>query len=116
MKSFGVIVYNISEKYRYKKITNFRWKIYEDFLISNINKYNLVFSTDLRDVFFQKDLFKYYNSNISFLGVALEDGNLSQRLNKKWLIDAYDVDLYNSIKNQRIIVYDIMFLQKKNKN
>ena len=102
MKSFGVIVYNIPEKYRYKKIINFRWKIYEDFLISNINKYNLVFSTDLRDVFFQKDLFKYYNSNISFLGVALEDGNLSERLNKKWLIDAYGVDLYNSIKNQRI--------------
>jgi hypothetical protein len=103
MKSFRVIVYNVPEKYRYKKITNFRWKIYEDFLISNINKYNLVFSTDLRDVFFQKDFFNNYNSNISFLGVALEDGYLSERINKKWLIDAYGVDLYNSIKNQRII-------------
>jgi hypothetical protein len=112
MKSFRVIVYNVPEKYRYKKITNFRWKIYEDFLISNINKYNLVFSTDLRDVFFQKDFFNNYNSNISFLGVALEDGYLSERINKKWLIDAYGVDLYNSIKNQRIIVYDIIYLQK----
>ena len=56
----------------------------------------------MRDVIFQKDLFEYYNSNISFLGVALEDGNLSERTNKKWIIDAYGMDIYNSIKNQRI--------------
>ena len=35
--------------------------------------------------------------------MALEDGNLSQGTNKKWIIDAYGMDLYNSIKNQRII-------------
>ena len=103
IKSFGVIVYDIPEKYRYKQVINFRWKIYEDFLTSNINKYNLVLSTDLRDVFFQKDFFKYYDYNRSFLGVALEDGYLSEPLNKKWLIDAYGEDLYNKIKNQRII-------------
>ena len=103
IKSFGVIIYDVPEKYRYKKVINFRWKINEDFLISNINKYNLVLSTDLRDVFFQKDLFKYYDGNRSFLGVALEDENLSEPINKKWLIDAYGKDLYNKIKNQRII-------------
>lgn len=103
IRSFGVIVYDVPEKYRYKQVINFRWKIYEDFLTSNINKYNLVLSTDLRDVFFQKDFFKYYDYNRSFLGVALEDGYLSQPFNKKWLIDAYGEDLYNKIKNQRII-------------
>ena len=102
IKSFGVIVYDIPEEYRYRKIINSRWKIYEDFLISNRNKYNLVFTTDLRDVFFQKDFFKYYKSNKSFLGVALEDGILSESLNRKWLINAYGKDLYNTIKNQRI--------------
>lgn len=103
IKSFGVIVYEVPEKYRYKQVINFRWKIYEDFLTSNINKYNLVLSTDLRDVFFQNDFFKYYDYNRSFLGVALEDGNLSQPINQKWLIDAYGQDLYDEIKNQRII-------------
>jgi hypothetical protein len=59
IKSFGVIVYEVPEIFRYKQITNFRWKIYEDFLTSNKNKYNLVLLTDLRDVLFQKDFFKY---------------------------------------------------------
>lgn len=103
IKSFGVIVYDIPEEYRNKKIINSRWKIYEDFLFSNRNKYNLVLTTDLRDVFFQTDFFKYYKSNKSFLGVALEDGILSESLNRKWLINAYGKDLYNKIKNQRII-------------
>lgn len=103
IKSFGIIVYDIPDKFRYKKIINFRWKIYEDYLNSNINKYNIVFSADLRDVFFQKDLFQYYNGNKSFLGVALEEDNLTELINKKWLIDAYGEDLYKTIENQRII-------------
>ena len=103
IKSFGIIVYDIPEKFKYKKIVNFRWKIYEDFLNSNINKYNIVFAADLRDVFFQKNLFHYYNSNKSFFGVALEEENLTELFNKKWLIDAYGEDLYKTIKNQRII-------------
>ena len=41
IKSFGIIVYDIPEKFKYKKIVNFRWKIYEDFLNSNINKYSV---------------------------------------------------------------------------
>lgn len=106
IKSFGVIVYDIPEEYRNKKIINSRWKIYEDFLFSNRNKYNLVLTTDLRDVFFQTDFFKYYKSNKSFLGVALEDGILSESLNRKWLINAYGKDLYNKIKNQRIFVLE----------
>ena len=103
IKSFGVIVYDIPKKFKYKKITYYRWKIYNDFLISNKNKYNLVFSTDIRDVFFQKDVFQYYNDYSSFLGIALEAENLSQSRNKQWLISAYGFDLYKKIKNQRII-------------
>ena len=103
IKSFGIIVYDIPEKFRYKKIINSRWKIYEDFLNSNFDKYNIVFSTDLRDVFFQKDLFQYYNDNNSFFGVALEEDNLTEMFNKKWLIDAYGEDIYKTIENQRII-------------
>ena len=45
----------------------------------------------------------YYDYNRSFLGVALEDGYLTESLNKKWLIHAYGENLYNTIKNQRII-------------
>ena len=103
IKSFGVIVYNIPEIYRNKKIINLRWKIYNDFLITNLGKYNLVLSADVRDVFFQSDPFEYYNGNKSFLGVAIEDGILAHGLNKKWLIHAYGEKLHKTIKHQRII-------------
>ena len=103
IKAFGIIVYNIPEKYKNKIIINLRWKLYEDFLISNFNKYNLVMAVDVRDIFFQKDPFKYYINKKSFLGVALEDGTLSERINKRWLIRAYGKDLQRKIQHQRII-------------
>lgn len=103
IKSFGVIVFNIPEKYKNKKIINYRWKIYEDFLISNLDKYSLVLSVDVRDIFFQKDPFQYYNDSKSFLGIALEDKTLSHGRNKKWLLDAYGKDIHREIKHQRII-------------
>jgi len=103
IKSFGIIVYNIPEIYRNKSIINLRWKLYTDYLIPNSDKYNLVLSVDVRDVFFQSDPFEYYNGNKSFLGVAIEDGILAHGINKKWLLDAYGEKLQKAIKHQRII-------------
>ena len=103
IKSFGVIVYNMPEKYIYKKIINIRWKIYEDYLNENKDKYNLVFTTDLRDSFFQKDIFKYYDSKKSFLGIAIEDGTLSEVVNQGWIRRTYNNEIYESMKNERII-------------
>ena len=81
IKSLGVIVYEIPIKFRNENIINFRWKIYEDFLMDNADKYNLVFTTDLRDSFFQRDVFKCYEkNNKSFLGVAIEDGILTHEI------------------------------------
>ena len=103
IKSSGVIVYNISDKYIYQKIINIRWKIYEDYLNENKDKYNLVFTTDLRDSFFQKDIFKYYDSKKPFLGLALEDGTLSEEVNQGWIRRTYNDEIYESMKNERII-------------
>lgn len=103
IKSFGIIIYNIPEKYKNKKIINIRWKLYEDFLISNLYKYNLVMAVDVRDLFFQKDPFKYYNNKKSFLGVAIEDGTLSQGINRKWIIKSYGKHLLKKIQHKRII-------------
>jgi hypothetical protein len=103
IKSFGVIVHKIPNKFNNIRIINYRWKIYEDYLQDNIDKYDLVFTADLRDTFFQLDIFKFYNSSHPFLGVAIEDGTLSERKNKKWIINAYGEDLHKTIKNERII-------------
>jgi len=104
IKYFGVIVKEISqEKFKNIKLINYRWKLYEDFLINNYDKYDMIFTADLRDVFFQKDVFKYYHNNKSFLGVAIEDDTLSQIINKGWIINAYGNDIFKSIENERII-------------
>ena len=103
IKSYGVIVYKIPFKYKKKKLINCRWKIYEDFLNYNADKYKLVFTADLRDVFFQQDIFKFYENKNKFLGVSIEDDVLSEPLNKKWLINAYGEELYKTIEHERII-------------
>ena len=103
VKSLGIIVYSIPDKYKNLSIINFRWKIYEDYINENRDKFNLVFTADVRDVFFQKDVFKFYENKKSFLGVAIEDYFLTESMNKKWLIGAYGENLYKTIKNERII-------------
>lgn len=103
LKSIGVFVYEIPSKYKNIPIINLRWKIYIDFLALNRNKYNLVFMADVRDTFFQKDMFKYYENKKSFLGIALEDDNLNEKINKKWVINIIGEEKHKIIKKERII-------------
>ena len=72
IKSSDIIVHEIRDKYANFSIINLRWKIYADFLKDNIDKYNLVFTADLRDSFFQLDVFKFYNSSGSLLLLKME--------------------------------------------
>ena len=87
LRNIGVIVFPIPEQYENVSVINLRWKMYADYLKENKDKYNLVLHTDVRDTFFQKDVFEYYEDYESFLGVAVEDGTLQQKRNKKWIID-----------------------------
>jgi len=103
LKSIGVIVKEIPDKYKNVIIRNLRWKLYVDFLKDNINKYKLVFHSDIRDCIFQGDIFKYYENLEPFLGVALEDGTLNQGINRKWMIDYAGVEKHKIILNETII-------------
>ena len=77
--------------------------MYADFLKEKNTKYNQVFSADVRDTIFQKDIFDYYKNNTPFLGVAIEDGTLNGELNKKWVISVCGTKIHETIKNERII-------------
>ena len=104
LKSIGVLVYQISKIYNnIRRPTHLRWKIYMNFLEENKNRYNLVFSVDVRDSFFQKDIFKYYDNYSSFLGIALEDGTLNETVNKNNIIKLVGIEKHNKIKDERII-------------
>ena len=105
LKNIGVIVYEIREKYKNFSVVKLRWKVYMDFLNEKKNEYNLVLSTDVRDTFFQKDVFRYYENyyNKSFLGIAIEDGTLNEEFNKRWIIDFVGEEKYKLIQNKRII-------------
>ena len=103
LKKIGVSSYAIPPKYNNFSIINLRWKMYKDFLIKKKNDYNLVLSVDVRDTFFQKDLFKYYENHKGFLGISIEDGTLQEELNKKWIIDLAGEENYKTIQNERII-------------
>jgi hypothetical protein len=103
LNDIGVLVYRIPEKYNDISCINLRWKLYTDFLNENKDKYNLVISIDTRDSIIQNDIFKYYSNYSSFLGVAIEDGNLNEKVNRKWIINFVGKKKYKIIKNERII-------------
>ena len=73
LKLLGITVYDIPDELIGYKIQNSRWKIYEDFLNNNKDKYNMVFTADIKDSFFQKDIFKFYDYNKPILGLFYED-------------------------------------------
>ena len=102
IKSCGVIVLPIPEKYLKETIINSRWKIIMDYLDDNPNKYKYIFTGDTRDLLFQDDPFKYYNLTKSYLGIALEDNTLEEQINKEWIINAYGEEVHNKIKNEKI--------------
>ena len=105
IKQCATFVLPIPDEYKKRQILNIRWKLSSIYLKENIDKYNLVFTADVRDLFFQKDVFKYYqNIKKSFLGLALEDGFIGQEsVNTGWIKAAYKNDIYDSIASERII-------------
>ena len=103
LTSCGIIVYQIPENLQNFGIVTTRWKIYEDFLNENQDKYNLVLATDVRDSYFQLDAFKFYDIDKSFLGIAIEDGKLTEIANHVWIKNGYTEELFKTIKDERII-------------
>ena len=102
IKNFNVTVIKI-KKIIQANIINYRYKLYEDYLRNNLDKYKLVLAIDIRDSFFQEDIFKYYQNNKSFLLLTMEDDYLTQGTNKIWLIHAFGNNIYKTIENERII-------------
>ena len=104
IQNYGVKTIEIPEKYRKMKINNVRYKLYEEYLNNNTNKYNIILHLDVRDTIFQKDLFEIYKNNKkSFIGVSLEDGVITEKKNSEWMENQYGNDIYNILKNETII-------------
>lgn len=103
IKSYGATIYELPEEYKNWRINNYRYKIYTNFLFNKLDIYNMVLLTDVRDVVFQSDLFKFYNNSKKFLGLAIEDGIISEPLNKKWMINTYGETLFKTIEEKPII-------------
>ena len=101
----GVTTYKIPKEVLKLRTTihNFRWKLYKDFLKENKNKYNLIFTADVRDTIFQKDVFQFYNSDKSFLGVFLEDGLMKNEVNRIWITQFCGEDEFKKIENETVV-------------
>ena len=103
IKSFGCILKDIPSEYAEMRLENVRWKMYADYLNENPDKYNIVLHADSRDTIFQQNIFQIYDNDKPFLGVALEQDNLTEHLNQKWIKYISNEEVYNKIKNERII-------------
>ena len=105
LRSYGAITVPFPEEIKKIHIYTSRWGAIVEYLKQNSDKYKMVFTSDTRDAFFQSDVFKYYeNVNKPFLGVAYENGYLTQELtNVKWIKNAFGEDYFNTLTTQRII-------------
>ena len=103
LKSLGIITYEIPKQYEGMKINNVRYKVYQDYLIDKLDEYRMVFHSDIRDTFFQKDVFQFYKKKYSFIGIALEDRNFTNRNNELWMKKQYGNQIFEEIKNKTII-------------
>ncbi|MBQ7155612.1 MAG: hypothetical protein IJR85_08685 [Synergistaceae bacterium] len=105
IRACGVDVRPIPDELSGQRIINIRWKIYYDFLKDNTDKYDMVLTADVRDVIFQRDLFKLCDSSKPLLGIALEDFTIGEdsQNNAKWIINAYGNDIYQELKDNTII-------------
>ena len=105
IKLCGAIIHEIPQKdLDFKNLVKYRWKLYVDFLKENKEKYNLVFTTDIRDVIFQKDIFKYFENKKPFIGFTLEDINLRNPVNKHWVKEfCKNNEEYNEIAERQVI-------------
>ena len=105
LKSIGVIVYKISNKYNNLPPTKIRWGLYKEYLEKMKNEYNLVFIADIRDTIFQKNIFQYYKMNKSFIVVSIEDGTLNERFNKNWITNFAGEERQKKIEKEKIICF-----------
>jgi len=103
IRSLGIITFKIPKRYKRMKINNVRYKIYEDYLSDKLDKYNVVLHVDLRDTYFQKDFFKIYKNKKHFIGLALEDGNITDNISSSWMKNQYGIEIYEELKNKTII-------------
>ena len=103
LKSFGIIVYVVPEKFKDFEITICRWKIYLDFLENYKEKYNLVLSVDIKDTIIQGDIFPLFEKNKPFLALSYEDGTFEENPNKKWMVNIYGIYFQKTIENKKII-------------
>jgi hypothetical protein len=63
----------------------------------------MVLHVDIRDTYFQKDFFKYYKNKKHFIGVALEDGNMTDKISSSWMKNQYGKEIFEELKNKTII-------------
>ena len=63
----------------------------------------MVFHADIRDTIFQKDIFKIYENNHRFIGLSLENANISERINADWMKRQYGKEIYEELKDKQVI-------------
>ena len=108
IRACGVKILPMSQKWISTAVNNYRWKLYDEFLNVYHDEYKFVLALDVRDSVFQSDIFKSFDEQ-PFLGLAIEDGDLTERINKEWIIEAHGKEIYGSIQNERIVCTGTIF-------
>ena len=103
LKLYEIIQKEVPDEYKSMSISDARFVLYEQFLKDKYKEYDMIIAVDVKDLIFQKDIFQYYKKYKSFLSFAVEEGDLTEENTKRWITRVYGNEVYESIKNQKIM-------------
>ncbi len=79
-----------------------RYRLYQKYLEANSTTYTSVLISDVRDVYFQDDIFAKMTFEFSTF-VEIESSRCSQRTNRRWIKSVYGERIARSMDEQRVI-------------
>ncbi len=87
---------------------NIRWKICIEYIKAHEREYNQILMADTRDVIFQSDIFKEFESQSNYLGYATEGDNIKGEkskcdLNYIWMTEGFGKEAADKLADKEII-------------
>lgn len=97
LEKYNIEVIDINDEHSGAWITEYRWILYNEYLKNCRIEYDKVLLVDIRDSFFQENIFERYNSKkIVF---SKEKNNfLNEQCNWNWMERRYGVSVIESVK------------------
>ena len=98
LENYNIEIINIDDEYNEDWITEYRWRLYNEYLNHCCVDYANVLLVDVRDSFFQDNIFERCNGKKILFSKEVNDF-ANEKCNREWIERRYGINVINSIKD-----------------